>query len=52
MAKHVSICLNKSGDITSFYAYVDKAKNELNWTAKKTIEDMCQDSWNFEKSMG
>ena len=42
----------RPGDIASFYANVDKAKNELNWTAKKTIEDMCKDSWYFEKNLG
>ena len=26
-----------------------KAKEELNWVAKYGIEDMCRDSWNWQK---
>ena len=37
----------RSGDLPVFYADPTKAKEELNWTAEKTIEDMCRDSWNF-----
>lgn len=39
----------RSGDIASCYADTKNAEINLNWTAKKTIEDMCRDSWNFEK---
>ncbi len=24
-----------------------KAKEELDWVATKTLDDMCQDSWNY-----
>ena len=41
----------RSGDIAISYADGSKAKNELNWEAKLTIEDMVRDSWNFEKNM-
>ena len=37
----------RTGDIATCYADTSKAKELLGWTAKKTIEDMCQDSWNF-----
>ena len=37
----------RPGDIAECYADPTKAKEELNWTAQKTIEDMCKDSWNF-----
>ena len=37
----------RSGDLPIFYSDPTKAKEELNWTAEKTIEDMCKDSWNF-----
>ena len=37
----------RPGDIAECYADPTKAKNELNWVATKTLEDMCKDSWNF-----
>lgn len=39
------------GDIAVSYADASKAKNELDWEAKLTIEDMVRDSWNFEKNL-
>ena len=30
-----------------FYADSNKAKEDLNWVAEKTLEDMCKDSWNY-----
>lgn len=40
----------RAGDIASCYADVSKAKKELGWNAKRGIECMCRDSWNFEKN--
>lgn len=40
----------RSGDIASCYADVSKAKEELGWTAKRGIVEMCKDAWNFEKN--
>ena len=37
----------RPGDIAIFYADPTKAEKELNWKAKKTLEDMCKDSWNY-----
>ena len=37
----------RPGDIAMCYADPSKAKEELGWTAEKTIDDMCKDSWNF-----
>lgn len=34
----------RSGDISSSYANVDKAKMDLNWTAQMTLEDMVNDA--------
>ncbi|WP_339215185.1 UDP-glucose 4-epimerase GalE [Solibacillus sp. FSL W8-0372] len=39
------------GDIASSYADVSKAKKELKWSAKRNLEDMCKDAWNFEKNL-
>ncbi len=37
----------RPGDIASCYADASKAKELLGWEATRTIEDMCQSSWNF-----
>ena len=39
----------RAGDIAVSYADASKAKKLLNWEAKYTIEDMCRDSWNWQK---
>ena len=39
----------RHGDIDIVYCNCDKAKNNLDWTAKKTIEDICIDSYNYIK---
>lgn len=40
----------RPGDLDMFYADPTKAKNELGWENKKSLEDMCRDSWNFMKN--
>lgn len=37
----------RPGDVASVYACTDKATEVLNWTAKRDLDDMCRDSWNF-----
>ena len=37
----------REGDLPCVYANPEKARTLLGWTAKKTIADMCRDSWNF-----
>lgn len=39
----------RDGDVVKNYAGTEKAKKELGWVAKKSIEDMCKDAWNFQK---
>lgn len=41
------IVARRAGDLPEMYADPKKAKEELNWVAKKNLEDMCRDSWNF-----
>jgi len=41
----------RPGDIAVSFADANKAKKELNWNAKLTIEDMVRDAWNFEKNL-
>ena len=35
----------RAGDVMASYACVDTARQVLGWTATKTLEDMCRDSW-------
>ncbi len=39
----------RPGDIATCYCNPAKAKAELGWEAQYGIEDMCRDSWNFQK---
>jgi len=39
----------RPGDIAVGYADPTKAKEELGWEAQFGIEDMCRDSWNWQK---
>ncbi|MFF5993851.1 UDP-glucose 4-epimerase GalE [Lysinibacillus sp. KU-BSD001] len=41
----------RPGDLAFYYADATKAKDELGWYAKRTLEDMCRDAWHFEKSL-
>ena len=40
----------REGDLPEFYADPSKAEKELGWKAEKTLEDMCRDSWNYQKN--
>lgn len=37
------------GDLSTVYADASKAKKELGWETKLTLEDMVKDAWNFEE---
>ena len=37
------------GDIATCYASAEKAKKELGWEAKLTIDDMCASLWNWQR---
>ncbi len=40
----------RDGDLARCWADVEKSKTLLDWTAEKSVEDMCRDSWNFVKN--
>lgn len=40
----------RPGDIATTYAKADKAKEVLGWEASLGIDDMCQDSWRWQKN--
>ena len=46
-----SIKPRRPGDVATCYCNPEKAKRELGWEAKYGIEDMCRDSWNFQKNL-
>lgn len=39
----------RAGDIAECYADASKAYKLLNWKAEKTLEDMCRDTWRWQK---
>ncbi len=41
------IAPRRPGDIATCFADPKKAKEELGWEAKRGIEQMCKDSWNY-----
>jgi UDP-glucose 4-epimerase len=38
----------RSGDVAQCFADSSKAQRELNWTAQKTLADMCADTWRWQ----
>ena len=40
----------RAGDLAECYANADKAYKILGWKTEKTLEDMCRDSWNWQKN--
>ena len=40
----------RPGDLATVYADPKKAETVLGWTAKRTLDDMCRDSWNWQKN--
>lgn len=45
-----SIKPRRPGDIATCYCNPEKALRELGWKAQFGIEEMCRDSWNFQKN--
>lgn len=40
----------RAGDLPEYYADASKAWKELGWKTEKTLEDICRDSWNYQKN--
>ncbi len=40
----------RPGDVAECYANANKALEKLGWKAEKNLEDMCRDSWNWQKN--
>ena len=45
------IAPRRDGDIAECYADTRKAERLLGWKAEKNLEDMCRDSWNFQRKL-
>ena len=39
----------RTGDVEQIYADVQKARNQLQWSATRTMEDAVRDAWNWEQ---
>ena len=44
----LEITQRRPGDIATCYADASRAKALLGWEAKRTLRDMCRDSWNWQ----
>lgn len=44
------ICARRAGDIASCWASTEKAARDLDWTAKKTPTEMCEDTWRWQSN--
>lgn len=40
----------REGDLAECYANADKALKVLGWKTEKTLEDMCRDTWKWQKN--
>ena len=43
------IAPRRNGDVAVCFADVSKAGNELGWMAKRGLEEMCEDSWRWQR---
>ncbi|GLC31027.1 UDP-glucose 4-epimerase GalE [Clostridium omnivorum] len=44
------IAPKRPGDVAACYADTSKALEELGFSARRTLEDMCRDSWNWQSN--
>jgi len=44
------IVQRRPGDIAACWADPSKAEKELGWKAVRTLDDMCRDTWNWQKN--
>lgn len=40
----------RAGDLPEFWANADKALQVLGWSTKRNLDDMCRDTWNWQKN--
>ncbi|MNF97072.1 UDP-glucose 4-epimerase [compost metagenome] len=44
------IVARRPGDIAICYADTSLAEKKLDWKAKRSLSDMCSDTWNWQKN--
>ncbi len=44
------IVARRPGDIAACWADPSLARQRLGWTARRTLQDMCRDSWNWQRN--
>ena len=44
------IAARRPGDLAVCYADPDKSRRELGWQTARSLEDMCRDSWNWQRN--
>jgi UDP-glucose 4-epimerase len=42
------IAPRRAGDIAACYADCSRAESELGWKAKRSLDEMCRDAWNWQ----
>lgn len=42
------IVSRRPGDVASYYAAVTKAAHDLDWSANRSLEDMCASAWRYQ----
>jgi UDP-glucose 4-epimerase len=42
------VVARRPGDVAECYASVDKARRELGWEARRTLDEMCADVWRWQ----
>ena len=45
------VASRRAGDVAECYANPAKASEVLQWTAKRSLDDMCASTWDFQKSV-
>lgn len=45
-----TISPRRAGDLPAFWADASLAKSELGWRVKRSLDDMCRDHWNWQRS--
>ena len=45
----VEVAPRRAGDLPEFWANADKAKEVLGWEALRNLDDMCRDTWNWQR---
>jgi len=44
-----SIAPRRPGDVATSYASAEKARSQLGWVARRTLEEMCASTWNWQQ---